>query len=64
MIGGTAALGAIIGGIAGGGKGAAIGAASGAAVGTGAEVLTRRTAGQDSFGDPVDASACRAPLQL
>ncbi len=40
VIGGTAALGAIIGGLAGGGKGAAIGAASGAAVGTGAEVLT------------------------
>jgi hypothetical protein len=40
VIGGTAALGAIIGGIAGGGKGAAIGAGSGAAVGTGAEVLT------------------------
>jgi hypothetical protein len=41
VIGGTAALGAIIGGIAGGGKGAAIGAGSGAAVGTGAEVLTK-----------------------
>ena len=40
VIGGGAALGAIIGGIAGGGKGAAIGAGSGAAVGTGAEVLT------------------------
>jgi hypothetical protein len=40
VIGGTAALGAIIGGIAGGGKGAAIGAGSGAAVGTGAEVMT------------------------
>ena len=40
VIGGTAALGAIIGAIAGGGKGAAIGAGSGAAVGTGAEVLT------------------------
>lgn len=40
VIGGTAALGAIIGGIAGGGKGAAIGAGSGAAVGTGTEVLT------------------------
>ena len=40
VVGGTAALGAIIGGIAGGGKGAAIGAGSGAAVGTGAEVLT------------------------
>lgn len=39
VIGGTAALGAIIGGIAGGGKGAAIGAGSGAAVGTGAEVI-------------------------
>jgi hypothetical protein len=41
VIGGTAALGAIIGAIAGGGKGAAIGAGSGAAVGTGAEVLTK-----------------------
>jgi hypothetical protein len=40
VIGGAAALGAIIGGIAGGGKGAAIGAGSGAAVGTGAEVMT------------------------
>jgi hypothetical protein len=40
VIGGTAALGALIGGLAGGGKGAAIGAGSGAAVGTGAEVLT------------------------
>jgi hypothetical protein len=40
VIGGTAALGAIIGAIAGGGKGAAIGAGSGAVVGTGAEVLT------------------------
>ncbi len=40
VIGGTAALGAIIGAIAGGGKGAAIGAGSGAAVGTGAEVMT------------------------
>jgi hypothetical protein len=41
VIGGTAALGAIIGAVAGGGKGAAIGAGSGAAVGTGAEVLTK-----------------------
>jgi hypothetical protein len=41
VVGGTAALGAIIGAIAGGGKGAAIGAGSGAAVGTGAEVLTK-----------------------
>jgi hypothetical protein len=40
VIGGTAALGAIIGGIVGGGKGAAIGAGSGAAVGAGTEVLT------------------------
>jgi hypothetical protein len=40
VIGGTAALGAIIGALAGGGKGASIGAGSGAAVGTGAEVLT------------------------
>lgn len=40
VIGGTAAVGAIIGAIAGGGKGAAIGAGSGAALGTGAEVLT------------------------
>jgi hypothetical protein len=41
VVGGTAALGAIIGAIAGGGKGAAIGAGSGAAVGTGAQVLTK-----------------------
>ncbi|MBV9304130.1 MAG: hypothetical protein JOY62_11875 [Acidobacteriaceae bacterium] len=40
VIGGTAALGAIIGGAAGGGRGAAIGAGSGAAVGTAAEVAT------------------------
>ncbi len=40
VIGGTAALGAIIGAIAGGGKGAAIGAGSGAAVGTAAEIAT------------------------
>jgi hypothetical protein len=40
VIGGGAALGAIIGAVAGGGKGAAIGAGSGAALGTGAEVLT------------------------
>lgn len=40
VIGGTAALGAIIGALAGGGKGAAIGAGSGAAVGTAAQVAT------------------------
>ena len=40
VIGGTAALGALIGGLAGGGKGAAIGAGSGAAAGTVAEVAT------------------------
>ncbi len=40
VIGGTAAVGAIIGAIAGGGKGAAIGAGSGAAVGTAAQVVT------------------------
>jgi len=41
VVGGTAALGAIIGAIAGGGKGAAIGAGSGAAVGGGVQVLTK-----------------------
>jgi len=41
VVGGTAALGAIIGGIAGGGKGAAIGAGSGAAVGGGVELMTK-----------------------
>ncbi len=41
VIGGTAALGAIIGAIAGGGKGAAIGAASGAGAGTAVRVLTK-----------------------
>ncbi len=41
VIGGTAALGAIIGALAGGGRGAAIGAGSGAAVGTGVQVLTK-----------------------
>ncbi len=40
VVGGTAALGAIIGGIVGGGKGAAIGAGSGAVVGAGAAVMT------------------------
>ncbi len=40
VIGGTAALGALIGAVAGGGKGAAIGAGSGAAAGTAAQVLT------------------------
>ena len=40
IVGGTAALGAIIGAIAGGGKGAAIGAGAGAATGVGAEILT------------------------
>lgn len=41
VIGGTAALGAIIGALAGGGRGAAIGAASGAGVGTAAQVATK-----------------------
>jgi hypothetical protein len=41
VVGGTAALGAIIGAIAGGGKGAAVGAASGAAVGGAAQVITK-----------------------
>ena len=41
VVGGTAAVGAIIGAIAGGGRGAAIGAASGAGAGTAVQVLTR-----------------------
>jgi outer membrane lipoprotein SlyB len=41
VVGGTAAVGAIIGAIAGGGKGAAIGAASGAGAGTAVQVLTK-----------------------
>jgi hypothetical protein len=41
MVGGGAALGAIVGAIVGGGKGAAIGAGVGAAGGAGAEVLTK-----------------------
>ena len=41
IVGGTAALGAIIGALAGGGKGAAVGAASGAAVGGGVQVLNK-----------------------
>ncbi len=41
MVGGGAAVGAIIGAIVGGGKGAAIGAGVGAAGGAGAEVLTK-----------------------
>ena len=40
VIGGTAALGAIVGALAGGGRGAGIGAASGAGLGTIAEVAT------------------------
>jgi len=41
VVGGTAALGAIIGALAGGGRGAAVGAVSGAAVGGGVQVLTK-----------------------
>jgi hypothetical protein len=41
VVGGTAALGAIIGAIAGGGKGAAVGAASGAGAGAAVQVLTK-----------------------
>jgi len=41
VIGGTAALGAIIGAIAGGGKGAAIGAGAGAGAGTAVQVATK-----------------------
>jgi hypothetical protein len=41
VVGGTAALGAVIGAIAGGGKGAAIGAVSGAAAGGAVQVLTK-----------------------
>lgn len=40
VVGGTAALGAIVGAIAGGGKGAAIGAGSGAALGGAATIMT------------------------
>jgi hypothetical protein len=43
VIGGTAALGAIIGAIAGGGKGAAIGAVAGGGAGTAVQVLTHGT---------------------
>jgi hypothetical protein len=41
IVGGGAAVGAIIGAIAGGGKGAAIGALGGAAAGAGVQILTR-----------------------
>jgi hypothetical protein len=41
VVGGTAALGAIIGAIAGGGKGAAIGAVSGAGAGAAVQVMTK-----------------------
>ena len=41
VVGGTAALGAIIGAIAGGGKGAAIGAVTGAGAGAAVQVMTR-----------------------
>ncbi|HXG31992.1 MAG TPA: hypothetical protein VNJ11_01395 [Bryobacteraceae bacterium] len=41
VVGGAAALGAIIGAIAGGGKGAAIGATTGAGAGTAVQVLTK-----------------------
>lgn len=43
VVGGTAALGAVIGAIAGGGKGAAIGAISGAGAGTAIQVMTKGT---------------------
>ena len=43
VIGGTAALGAIIGALAAGGKGAAIGAVAGGGAGTAAQVLTKGT---------------------
>lgn len=43
VVGGTAALGAIIGAIAGGGRGAAIGAGAGAGAGTAVQVLTKGT---------------------
>lgn len=43
VIGGTAALGAIIGALAGGGKGAAIGAVAGGGAGTAVQVLTKGT---------------------
>ena len=41
VVGGTAALGAIVGAIAGGGKGAAIGGVSGAGAGTAVQTLTK-----------------------
>lgn len=41
VVGGAAAVGAIIGAIAGGGKGAAIGAGAGGAAGAGAQVITK-----------------------
>jgi ADP-ribosylglycohydrolase len=41
VVGGTAALGAIIGAIAGGGKGAAVGATTGAGAGAAVQVLTK-----------------------
>jgi hypothetical protein len=41
VIGGAAAVGALIGGLAGHGKGAAIGAASGAGAGTGYQYMTK-----------------------
>ncbi|MGO9254710.1 MAG: hypothetical protein ACLQU1_00170 [Bryobacteraceae bacterium] len=41
VVGGTAAVGAIIGAIAGGGKGAAIGAGAGGAAGAGAQAITK-----------------------
>jgi len=43
VVGGTAALGAIIGAIAGGGRGAAMGAGAGAGAGTAIQVLTKGT---------------------
>ncbi len=43
VIGGTAALGAVIGAIAAGGKGAALGAAAGGGAGTAVQVLTKGT---------------------
>jgi len=41
VVGGTAAVGAVIGAIAGGGKGAAVGAGAGAAAGAGAQAVTK-----------------------
>ena len=57
VIGGAAAVGAVLGGIFGGGKGAAIGATSGAGAGGAVQVLTKGAAGEDTGGNATQLHA-------